>query len=271
MSFPGSILLSDDEARRQTSTQRLPLGTRGVTQDGRVFRYCKNAATDIAVGKLVGKMANDISLDLNQDLATSTLYQDELSTDATVIVLKPAATEVIAADTFKDGYLFVNDLTGEGQYMMVEGNAYVDGTISALMPIYLQPGSRLSATLNTTSLMGVIENKYQDVVISGPDASHLAPLGVTVRAVTASYYFWLQTWGPCMVWLNLAVVDGDVITYDTFTASGTAATVGAAHVIGTSTDAITGGKLMPIGRVIGHAICVCDTTDHGLINLEIEP
>ena len=271
MSFPGTVFISDAEARSETSTQRCPLGTRGLTPDGRAFRYCKNAGTAIPVAKLVSKMSNDLSLDLDQDLATSTLYQDELSTGSSVIVIKPAATEVIAAGVFDEGYLYVNDLTGEGQYLIIDSNPYLDGTVEALFPIYLAPDSRLSATLTTASLVGMIENKYKDVTISGPDATYVLPLGVTVRAVSASYYFWLQTWGPCMVWTNLVIADGDPVSYDTFTGTGTAASLGALHPLCTSTDAITGAKLTALGRVVGHALVIGATTDHTLINLEIEP
>jgi len=271
MSFPGNVFITDSEARSQTVTQRLPLGTRGLTPDGRAFRYCKNSSTALAVGKLVCKMSNDTSLDNDNYFCTSTLYQDELTTATSVVYIKPAATEVIAAGVFDEGYLYVNDAAGEGQYLIIESNPALDGTVSVVWPIYFNPDSRLSATLSTASLIGMIENKYKDVVVSGPDATYTVPLGATVRAVTGSYYFWLQTWGPCVVWANLTVADGSVMTYDTFTASGTAATVGAIHVIGTSTDAITGGKLMPIGKVVAHALAIAATTTHALVNLEIEP
>lgn len=271
MSFPGTVYIRDSEARSTSTTQRLPLGTRGLTPDGRAFRYCKNAASSILVGKLVGKMSNDISLDNDNDFCTSTLYQDELTTATSVVYVKPAATEVIAAGVFDEGYLYVNDAAGEGQYLIIESNPALDGTVSAIWPIYLQPDSRLSATLSTASLIGLLENKYKDVVTSGPDATYTTPLGATVAAVAASVYFWLQTWGPCVVWANLTVADGSVMTYDTFTGTGTAASLGAVHVIGTSTDAITGGKLMPIGRVVAHALAIAATTTHALVNLEIEP
>ena len=270
MSFPGNVFITDSEARSQTVTQRLPLGTRGLTPDGRAFRYCKNAATDIAVGKLVCKMDNDISQDNDLYLATSTLYQDELTTGTSVIYIKASATEVIAAGVFDEGYLYVNDALGEGQYLIVESNPAVDGTVSRTWPIYLNPDSRLSATLSTASLVGLLENKYKDVVISGPDSTYTLPLGVTVRAVTASYYFWLQTWGPCVVWCNLTAADGSPMSYDTGTGTGTAASVGALHVMGTSTstDVV---KMTAMGKIVGHALAIAATTTHALVNLEIEP
>jgi len=215
-------------------------------------------------------MTNDASLDGDQPLATSTLYQDNLTTATSVIYLKPAATEVIAAGIFNEGYLYVNDALGEGQMVKIESNPYLDGTVADLWPIYFSPDSRLSATLSTLSEVGLIESKYKDVVISGPDSTYTLPLGVTVKAVPASHYFWLQTWGPCVVWYNLTAAQGVGVSYDTGTATGTAASVGAVHSIGTSTSTdVT--KMTAMGKVIGHVLAAAASTEHALINLEIEP
>ncbi len=271
MSFPGTAYISDAEARSTSSNQKALLGQRGVTPDRRSFVYCKNGSVALLVGKLVGQMTNDASLDADQDLATSTLYQDELSTATSVIYVKPVATEVIAADLYKEGYLYVNNELGEGQYLNLAGNDFLDGTVSVLWPIYLAPDSRLGATLSTATLIGLIENLFKNVVYVGPDTTANQALGVTVNSVTASYYFWAQTWGPCVIWHNLAATAGKPVSYDTFSGSGTAASLGAVHAPTSSTATITSDKYSFAPYIVGTVMAAAATTEHTLINLKISP
>ena len=266
MSFPGSILLSDADARTTSVGQRARLGQRGYTIDRRAFRYSKNANTTLAVAKYIQAAAPDTSLDADQDLCTSTLYQDELTTATSVIYVKPAATEVIAAGVFNEGYLYINNELGEGQYLIIESNPYVDGTISVIWPIYLEPDSRLSATLSTASLIGLAQNKYKDVIIQPDTAAGSIAVGVTVAAVPASRHFWAQTWGPCVVLVNLTAAVGQPLSDDTLTGTGVA---GDLHKYATSTDQLVGSGQQ--GRTVAYVINPVATGEHALIDLRLAP
>ena len=276
MSFPGSVLLGDKEILIQTSTQRLPLGTRGYTNDGRAFRYARCGATALAVGKVMQNMAVDASLDLDQDLATSTLYAcaEFQDTDAKAVYIRNADTEVIAADTFKEGYLYLNDELGEGQMVRLKGNEYLDGTINAAAEVEWRVNfaddSRLSATISTATLVGLLQNKYDDVIITTDGCARTGtPLGVTPRAVTATYYFWLQTWGPCVVLVSLAITVGGMLGDDTFTATGTS---GALHTPASNTLCYTTGLATFAGHNnLARVLVAAASGQHALVDLTISP
>ena len=53
MSFPNTVQLSEEQTVTIASAQSVPLGTRGVTTDGRVFRYAQAGATALTAHKLV--------------------------------------------------------------------------------------------------------------------------------------------------------------------------------------------------------------------------
>lgn len=270
MSFPGSVLLSDKDILTQTTTQRLPLGTRGYTADGRSFRYSKAAAVAIAVGKLCQQAAPDESLDADQNLCTSTLYAcaDYQDTNASAIYIKPAATEVVAANIYKEGYLYINNELGEGQLLRVASHDAVDGTVSVVWKMNLEKDSKLSATISTASLVGLIQNKYDAVIIRPDTARTGVPLGVTPRAISASNYFWLQTWGPCACVVILAAGIGLPLSDDSMTGTGTA---GALHKFATSTLAYTTGVENLFGRHLANVMAPAATTEHCLIDLQLAP
>ena len=271
MSFPGSVLLSDAEIRNVTTTKRLPLGTRGYTSDGRAFRYALNSSTAIAIGKLVQQAVPDASMDADLDLCTSTLYAnaDYQDTNSSAVYIKPAATEVIAANVYQDGYLYVNDNYGEGNYVIVKDHLALDGTVSVVWKINFRSDSKLGTTLTTLSQVGLIQNKYTEVVVRPATARTGVPLGVTVRTFTASTYGWLQTWGPAVCHVILAAVAGAPLSDDTMTGTGTAGTI---HKIATSTDpAAAGTANMNFGKFIGNALAPVATDEYCLVDLAISP
>ena len=270
MSFPGSVLLSDRAVLIQTLTQRLPLGTRGYTQDGRAFRYSRADTTGIAIGKLCQQAAPDASLDADQNLATSTLYAcaDYQDTNSSAVYLAVSATEVVAADVYKEGYLYINNELGEGQMVRLGSHLAVDGTVSAIWKMNFEPDSKLSATLSTATLVGLIQNKYDKVIIRPDTARTGVPLGVTPRAITASYYFWLQTWGPIPCVIVLAGTIGLPLSDDSMTGTGTA---GALHKFATSTLAYTTGVENLFGRHLADVMAPAATTEHCLVDLKLAP
>lgn len=267
MSFPGSVLLSDKEAKLSSTTQRLPLGTRGYTLDGRAFRYVEVGGSDIVIGALVCSAAPDASLDADQELCTSTLYQtDSLTTASSQIYVKPAATEVVVADVYKEGYLWINDNTGEGQMLRIKDHLALDGTVSQVWAMNLMENSRLSATLDTTSEVGLLQNAYRDIIIRPDSARTSLVIGVTHVALTANYYGWIQTWGPCACDVVGSATVGDALYDDTGSGTGTAGTL---HPQTTSTDGEH--KVGELGGLRGYAIGPVASTEYALIDLRIAP
>lgn len=222
MGFPGSVLLSQEMVYEQTSDKRHPLGTRGYTRDGRVFRYAQSGSTSILIGNLCQSPVIDTDLDMDAIMADSTDWAAP-TTSATKMYLSTDHSNT-TANNYADGYLFVTDGTGEGQMIQVkssEPTTAAAGPQTAPRFDFFGDG-RLQTALDTTSEVGFAMNIYNKVV-RGVDAAPTAiPIGVTPVTTTASYYFWLQTWGPCPCITVGTIVVGEVVTYGSDTAGATA-------------------------------------------------
>jgi len=214
MGFPGSVLLKQGDIYNQSSTKQHPLGTRGYTRDGRVFRYAKAGGTALSAGLLM--QAEAPASNFSDDLTLATAY----SAGATQVVVY-ASTGIASTSTgvFNDGYLFVNDGTGEGQYVQIkkQGGWSSDTTANCRSTVSFQDGSKLTAAVSSGSEVGFVKNPYDDIVVY-PVSKTSIPLGVTPRAVTANYYFWLQTWGPCPIKCEAAPTVGEALVPATATA-----------------------------------------------------
>jgi hypothetical protein len=201
MSFPTTVYLSDDAVKTQSSTKKYPLGTRGVTSDGRVFRYALNGATALAVGKIVKAPAADNAAfstahPISTDMGTITSTWNSIDINCTW-----DASSTYGKDKFADGYLVTAGSTGPCQMVRIKGNTTgVGATASQKVTLTFKEDSRLSASITTAQEFALYKSPYDAVVVNlGVAAGATAVLGVPPIAVTASHYFWLQTWGYCPV------------------------------------------------------------------------
>ena len=263
MGFPGSVLLNQGDIYKQTSDQRHPLGTRGYTRDGRVFRYARAGATALTVGLLHQAAAVDTDYNIDLNPATSTAP----TTASTAITLELATAATIAEDELKDGILYINDGTGEGQYVMIVGNAANTGAATGTFDVYIREGDSFTVAPTTSCEMGCSKNKYDDVVLQVASAHTNVLLGVTPRAVSIAYYFWLQTWGPCPIKTEGTVTQGDPVFFDTGSAT---VSSGVVHKVTTSTDTAAWGA-SSMGFKAGNVLQVGATGDTSLIDLQISP
>lgn len=232
MSFPFTVVLNDRLVKAISSTKQHPLGTRGHTVDGRVFRYAQNGGTALAAHYVCGTAAEGPA-----STATDQFFYSAYVAGATYVKLSlsTVALPVLSANYFQDGYLLVNSTDlAYNQMVRVSGNeALVSSTaLGQQTGIWLDVDG-LDKTVDTaTCIAKLVANPYAKVVVN-PIAATTGGyvIGVTPVAVTASYYFWLQTWGPALV-LNS---EGNAITIDLL----------AGRPIGPST-AVAGGACRPI-------------------------
>lgn len=267
MGFPGSILLNQGDQYKETSDQRHPLGTRGYTRDNRVFRYCRAGATALLVSYIQQSAAEDTDYNFNLNPATATAP----TTGSTTITLELATASTIAADEVKDGILWINDnatTTIEGQYVQIEGNSANAGSATGTFDVYIRPEDCFTVAPATTSEFGIMKNKYDDVVICDTDTAHTGvPVGVAVRSLTAEYYGWIQTWGPCPVMSVGTPTIGDGVFIDSGSGTGT---TGSVHPQTTSTDGEN--KSGELGYKIGDCIGVgAGSGEMCLVDLQISP
>jgi len=198
MSFPASVLLKAGEEYNQSSSQQHPLGTRGYTRDGRVFRYAQAGAA-LTVGRLCQCRAPSSWSD---DMVFKQAYTS--GTTQVVVLVACASTGAKSSDGttdyYKEGFLFVNDGSGEGMYVPIkyQGGWSTDSTANHYSTVHFQDGAELTTAVSSGTECGFVLNPYKKVAMH-PKTQTSIPIGVTPRAVTNAYYFWLQTWGPAAV------------------------------------------------------------------------
>lgn len=212
-----SQVLSASDITEVTSDKLHALGTVGQTVDGRKFRYAKAGATLLAAGKLAVAADADANVVNVAVTAAAAIGSKEV---------KLTAGGAIAADAYADGFLQVNDATGEGHTYRVVGNtAGTAGNSYAVIVKLAQPIQ--VALVASTSEVSLYKNELDGLVISATDQADL-PVGVPVVAIAASSYGWVQTYGMAAVLADEAVTRGQTVTIGT----GVAGAVEAADLIG---------------------------------------
>ena len=200
--------------RETSSTQQEDLGTVHRLDDGREYRYVKAGGVNLAAGSLVVP-GNIVANHTNIAVAVAAAIGD---TEITVTLGATAAT----ADQYKDGYVTVNDVDGQGITYKVAGHAAADASAS----LVVQLEEPIEVALATSSQVS-LETPYGAVVVAPVDQAD-APVGVPNVAITANEFGWVQTKGICSVLADEAVTKGTVVT----TGTGVAGAVEAADLLG---------------------------------------
>ena len=218
MSFPISQEGKTSAIYKTDGTKRHMLGTRRALPDGRVYRYAQcGPYAALTIGRGVGHIAKAANL-ASDGLVAATCARTTAEWDAGIRTFILATTTSatsgyhIEANNYDDGYLWINDEAGEGQLMQIKSHGVSTSLATTALTITMYDEELLTIALTTDTQWGLCENMYKDVVIhTGLEAGGPA-LGVAPRAVAASQYFWLQTWGPCPVFAdNESLVAGEEV------------------------------------------------------------
>jgi hypothetical protein len=131
------------------------------------------------------------------------------------------------ANQYKDGYLVVQDGTGEGRAYAVEGHGAADA--SATLTVYLKEAIDTAGALSEANV-DLIKNRWDDVVISVADQADPV-VGVPNVAIPTTEYGWIQTGGPCAVLMDEAITAGATVTTGSSVAGAVEAKDGAGEPI----------------------------------------
>ena len=234
----------------ESATQQFELGTRLELSDGRVFRYAKAGAAALVAGNLLDSAALGGAATTEQTdlvIATSAAVGDEFAY-ATVV------TTAQLEDAFRDGWYMISQTTaanGRGTMYPIAAHGALAHTTSHKIP--LKEKIRV-ATVAGTSLARLVANPYRGVIQSVVTTVASMVVGVAPVAVTASYFCWVQTWGVANVLVKTAVTVGTQVCRDIDLAG--------------AVESFDGAK---INEQVGYAVVQVDTTDNGLIFLQIAP
>lgn len=178
-----------------STTQHAPLGYRVAFADGRVYRYASNGTVALSPGQPVKP-----ELIVQSDKAVASAAA--AGTYAVTVTTSSAIT------TAEDGYLLMNDAAGEGILYRVK-SAVANATTSTSTDFTLY--DPIATALTTSSETTFIPNPYKNLIECAAitdTVMGIPPITVTASTSTTTYYFWLQTWGLCPVYMEGTPVAG---------------------------------------------------------------
>lgn len=182
-----------------SSTQKHRLGTVRRLDDGRVFYYARAGAANLAAGVLCQSEVPGSNYD-ELVVATAPAVGD------TSIVLTNDSS-AITANMFKDGYAVGNKGNSVGHVYKIRGNTAAAG--GATVTIYLYDSIRAAGASGDEYTL--VKNPFDSVIIH-PSPPTATLVGVPPVAVTATYYFWIQTAGYASVLTQGTVTAGKLVT-----------------------------------------------------------
>ena len=202
MSFTYGTIWGDYGDEKVTSTSEdfgVTIGTRLVLPDGRVFRY---AFSNGAAGAGTGVQSSAATANHDSDLAVAAAS----AVGAKSVSVTLGATEA-AEDLYANGYLFGNDVEGEGHvYRIRQHDAIGSGGTGT---INLMDGDTISEALVAgSSQVGLVMNPYMHVIPSPGGAQTGRTVGFAPAEVADNSYFWAQTWGEAAV-----LADGTLVIF----------------------------------------------------------
>ena len=217
----------------ESSAQQGNVGAIRRLGDGRTYRYCYFAAA-VNPGVLC---TPDISAGgvIDEDNALTAAAIGATTVTATDATLLGSATK----DQYAGAYMHLSDDAGEGFTYRIKGN-----TAASSNAVDFRLYDPLVVAVTTATDFAITPFLYNNVMIATVDADCLL-CGVSVRAMQATYYGWVQTSGIATILADGAITPvGIPVTLSDGTA-------GAVQV----QDAFT-------EPVVGFATYIGDTTDH---------
>lgn len=247
MSFPVTIEGRNGDQFRTTVGQKLPLGTIMKLPDGREFIYAKAGAVDLAAGRVMQQAV------VVSGHGTDIVIAAAAAIGATTVTITNNTT-AIAANDYKEGYLFVNDEAGEGYEYKIKSNPAAGATASCILT--LEDEDAILVALTVVSQVGLRKHPCDGVIVAPTTVTGIV-VGVSQSVVTAAYYCWLLRKGAKAVLTNGTVIRGLGVC-----SSGT--TAGAVDVYPLNSVGASGQEVM-----LGQVLTVGATAEYSLVDFKI--
>jgi len=268
MAFPNIVYLQrGDQFKVRTSTQGpvyLP-GTKGITENGDIYRYCQMGAVAAAVGKLY-QAPIPVPNHVLQTAAAAAV-------GATTVALTIGNTAIVAND-YINGNLVIDLIsnTGFGYTYSIDAHPAVAGNGVFTVPLAGSPSRTVQpdglmltgnesvqvAIATTANSISLVPNTYKKVILAVQATPPLTAevAGVAVSAIAISGWGWLKTRGHAMVLTNGTVVIGQAVVPG-------ATTTG-------SVEAYPAGTSETTPAPVGNVVRVATSTNYSTINLLID-
>lgn len=234
-----------------TVGQKNMLGAKFDLDDGRRWRYQKAGSSGLTKALI------------NQSAVGAANWQDEVQTNSPSLpsagdeTVTLTLTDTATAGAFIDAYLTIEDGTGENEMYIIKDNkaGVANATTGWDIVCEIADAGGIRVAWEAASELTVTVNKYNDVIVFPTNPTGVAT-GVSHATVTADFYFWGQTLGPCIVTKDTTdtIIVGDMAGI----APNTAGTVGLM-------DAAAEGDVLA-----GHVMRAPASGETALIDLRLE-
>ncbi len=243
MSFPNVIYgdYGDEKVAQSAAIGSLPIGQEMILPDGRKFRHAKAGGTALVAGVVVSTSATAAGLGgvAGSGLVASATTTYNLSGATTVYLT--TAKSAITANQFAGGFLNVQGPAAStyiGQVYKIKSN--LSAATSANLAITLEETDPLQVSFKAgTTTCSLRTNPYTNSIVFA-DAT-APPQGIVPTAVSASFYYWLQTNGVASAMQSATVA----IAQDPFTAD--TALAGSITIASSAAASVTVDAYQPLG------------------------
>ena len=199
MSLTGTPIIYGISPHKSSTDQKHPLGSKGVTNDGRTYRYAQAAGTELAAGGLC--VAPDVTTH-HEGQPVNTFAVGDKSITVTL-----GATAIVGNE-YAEGLVGIIQDTGQGIMYKIHSAPPTDASGDVVVQL-AEPIVVVAAAGTTVTLY---RNKYRDIVVSDSTQDDV-PVGVPNVIIAANSYGWVQTGGPCSVLVDTSdSTEGSPIT-----------------------------------------------------------
>ncbi len=192
--LPHQTIFGDNAEPKQSiyeesETPQYMVGTQLIMPDGRTFRYAKAGGTALSKALMCSGGAHEDKV--LQEVLGSGLDWAVGDTQVTMTVTTGAT---FVENEYANGYVYANKVNEVGDIYRILANK-VQSTDTKMDLLLASPVRNAIAAATELTLC---KSVYRDVVVFATTPVNAAA-GVPLIDVTADYYCWLQTGGPCPI------------------------------------------------------------------------
>lgn len=191
-----ATILSFDPFKVDTGDSSHNLGEQVRAADGRAWRY-GSAASTVTIGNL-NQAPAPVANHANMTTAAAAI-------GATQVTVTPGATAG-NANIYAEGYLVVNDVTGQGNSYKVSGHAAITSSTAFVVNLF----DPIRVALDSTSQTTLVHNAYNLHVEATVTTTRGS--GVSQATMAAGDFGWLQHQGVASVLIGSAATLGSPLS-----------------------------------------------------------
>jgi hypothetical protein len=188
MGFPNIVYGHESDTFADDDTQGVPVGTKLIIEDGRAYRYAKADSTALVAALLNSGPIPEVAKYGDQPVGT-------IAVGATSITGVGSATTDMGIDQLVNGYCWSEQTTQLGPAQRIKSNTLIsNGAETGTITLY----EGLAIAYGASDTISYVRNTWRNIIIHATsEAAEVA--GVTVCAVAASVWAWVQVHGPAKV------------------------------------------------------------------------